>query len=231
MILIQAKSGLPLWLSGKESTCQSRRHGLDPWIEDPLEKELATHSNILAWKIPWTEGSGGLQFMESQKNWTQLSTQTTKMPKSENCCSLWHQTSWMRHQGQEQQLKRVANYWRLGWSWRAEHWTPNTHLIPQKGGSQAALSYTRYLRILPWETDGPEGKHLWLVTSRRGGVRKWNDWVVAQSAYRKTHQSVSTLPLRETKLPVSLTDGRWRTDIHRLPDVRKSSKRKGLNQN
>ena len=88
MILIQAKSGLPLWLSGKESTCQSRRHGLDPWIEDPLEKELATHSNILAWKIPWTEGSGGLQFMESQKNWTQLSTQTTKMPKSENCCSL-----------------------------------------------------------------------------------------------------------------------------------------------
>ena len=67
MILIQAKSGLPLWLSGKESTCQSRRHGLDPWIEDPLEKELATHSNILAWKIPLTEEYGRLQSMGSQE--------------------------------------------------------------------------------------------------------------------------------------------------------------------
>ena len=28
--------------------------------EDPLEKEMATHSNILAWKIPWTEEPGGL---------------------------------------------------------------------------------------------------------------------------------------------------------------------------
>ena len=30
-------------------------------LEDPLEKEMATHSNILAWKIPWTEEPGGLQ--------------------------------------------------------------------------------------------------------------------------------------------------------------------------
>ena len=29
--------------------------------EDPLEKELATHSSILAWRIPWTEDTGGLQ--------------------------------------------------------------------------------------------------------------------------------------------------------------------------
>ena len=34
--------------------------------EDPLEKEMATHSSILAWKIPWTEEPGGLQFMGSQ---------------------------------------------------------------------------------------------------------------------------------------------------------------------
>ena len=31
--------------------------------EDSLEKEMATHSSILAWKIPWTEKPGGLQFM------------------------------------------------------------------------------------------------------------------------------------------------------------------------
>ena len=32
--------------------------------EGPLEKEMATHSTILAWKIPWTEEPGGLQYME-----------------------------------------------------------------------------------------------------------------------------------------------------------------------
>ena len=35
--------------------------------EDPLEKEMATYSSILAWKIPWTEEPGGLQFMGSQR--------------------------------------------------------------------------------------------------------------------------------------------------------------------
>ena len=35
--------------------------------EDPLEKGMATHSNILAWGIPWTEEPGGLQFMRSQR--------------------------------------------------------------------------------------------------------------------------------------------------------------------
>ena len=34
-------------------------------LEDPLEKEMATHSSILAWEIPWAEESGGLQSMGS----------------------------------------------------------------------------------------------------------------------------------------------------------------------
>ena len=34
--------------------------------EDPLEKEMATHSSILDWRIPWTEEPGGLQSMVSQ---------------------------------------------------------------------------------------------------------------------------------------------------------------------
>ena len=40
--------------------------------EDPLEKEMATHSSILAWEIPWTGEPGGLQFMWLQRvgpNW------------------------------------------------------------------------------------------------------------------------------------------------------------------
>ena len=35
--------------------------------EDPLEKEMATHSSILAWRIPWMEEPGGLQSMGSQR--------------------------------------------------------------------------------------------------------------------------------------------------------------------
>jgi len=41
--------------------------------EDPLEEEMATHSSILAWEIPWTEDPGGLQFTGWQRirhNWT-----------------------------------------------------------------------------------------------------------------------------------------------------------------
>ena len=41
--------------------------------EDPLEEEMATHSSILAWKSPWTEEPGGLQFMSLQEGWTWLS--------------------------------------------------------------------------------------------------------------------------------------------------------------
>ena len=41
--------------------------------EDPLEKEMATHSSILAWRIPWREEPGGLQSMGLQSSQTQLS--------------------------------------------------------------------------------------------------------------------------------------------------------------
>ena len=46
--------------------------------EVPMEKKMATHSSILAWKIPWTEEPGGLQSMGLKvlgvtKSWTQLS--------------------------------------------------------------------------------------------------------------------------------------------------------------
>ena len=48
---------------------------LETWVqylswEDPLEKEIATHSSVLAWKIPWTEEPGGQQSIESQKSQT-----------------------------------------------------------------------------------------------------------------------------------------------------------------
>ena len=39
--------------------------------EDLLEKEMATHSTILAWKIPWIEEPGGLQFMDPESDTTE----------------------------------------------------------------------------------------------------------------------------------------------------------------
>ena len=46
--------------------------------EDPLEKEMATHSSNLAWEIPWTEEPGGLQSMELQRVEHDLATQSSK---------------------------------------------------------------------------------------------------------------------------------------------------------
>ena len=63
---------LPSWRSGKKkkkkkSACQCRKTqemqvGFLGW-QGPLEEEMATHSSILAWRIPWTEEPGGLQSM------------------------------------------------------------------------------------------------------------------------------------------------------------------------
>ena len=67
--------------SSKGPTCQCKRckrHRFDPWVGfDPLEKEMATHSSILAWRIPRTEEPGGLQSMgsQSQTGLKRLSTQ------------------------------------------------------------------------------------------------------------------------------------------------------------
>ena len=66
---------LPSWLSGKEDTSQSRRRWFDPWVgKIPWRRKMATHSRILAWEIPWTEESGGLQSMGSQRVGHDLAT-------------------------------------------------------------------------------------------------------------------------------------------------------------
>ena len=51
--------------------------------KDPLEEEMATHSNILTWEIPWTEEPGVLQFMGSQRvrhDWPAEHTRTPAFP-------------------------------------------------------------------------------------------------------------------------------------------------------
>ena len=67
--------GFPGGSDGKESACKLNNLPAMQvtWVrylstdqEDPLEEEMATHSSILAWKIPWTEEPGGLQFVGLQ---------------------------------------------------------------------------------------------------------------------------------------------------------------------
>ena len=61
-------SGVPWWFSSKEICLPTQ----ETWVqslgrEDPLEKEMATHSSSLAWENPHTEEPGGLQSMGSQR--------------------------------------------------------------------------------------------------------------------------------------------------------------------
>ena len=62
--------GLPWWLMGKNLPTEQERQ--ETWVralgqEDPLEKGMATHSSMLAWRILWTEEPGGLQSMALQR--------------------------------------------------------------------------------------------------------------------------------------------------------------------
>ena len=69
--------------------------------EDPLEKEMATHSSILAWKIPWTEEPGGLQSMGSQRAGHDLVTK-----QQNNARELWNILL--------QERKNVVHWWSNG---------------------------------------------------------------------------------------------------------------------
>ena len=60
-LLYQTKLTIVLWY--KLPLQETRFRSLDQ--EDPLEEEMATHSSILAWRIPWTEKPGRLQFVGS----------------------------------------------------------------------------------------------------------------------------------------------------------------------
>ena len=63
---------------------QFRRLGFDPWVKKILEKEMAIHSSILAWKIPWAEEPGRLQSVGSQRvrhDWA------TSLSLSDDLCS------------------------------------------------------------------------------------------------------------------------------------------------
>ena len=66
-IFLTLSKGFPRNSVGKESTCNTGDLGSILGWEDPLQKKMATHSIIFAWRIPWTEEAGRIQSMESQE--------------------------------------------------------------------------------------------------------------------------------------------------------------------
>ena len=87
--------GFPHSSVSKESACSAGDPGSIPGLgrsprEDPLEKEMATHSSILAWRIPWTEEPGGLQPMESPRVGHDLATKSSSSSTNFSCYYCHH---------------------------------------------------------------------------------------------------------------------------------------------
>ena len=71
LLLPIGAEGLPRWLSGSRVYLPMQKMQEMPVLslgqENAVEEEMATHSSILAWRIPWTEEHGGLQSVGSQR--------------------------------------------------------------------------------------------------------------------------------------------------------------------
>ena len=89
LFLLFCSCRLPIWISkesdpriwiGKDSVCQAGDTGSIPGPGRSPRKEMATHPSILAWEIPWTEKSGRLQSMGSQRVRHDLGTKQQPQP-------------------------------------------------------------------------------------------------------------------------------------------------------
>ena len=114
--------GFPGSSDGKASAYNAGDQVLSLGREDLLEKEMATHSSILVWKIPWTEDSGRLQSMASQRvrhDWaTSLSLSATAYWRSPEFQLVMpaHYQAWFSSPGFVQSLSRV---WLFATPWTA----------------------------------------------------------------------------------------------------------------
>ena len=117
--------GFPGGTSGKEPACQCRRHK-EMWVwplgwGDPLEEGMATHSSVLAWRIPRTEEPGGLQSMVSQRvghDWSNLACAHVGDVFRKSSEAQW---SWITIAAWESPPKREELWsgpWRMSWNFQ-----------------------------------------------------------------------------------------------------------------
>ena len=101
--------------SGKEPPCHCRRHKrcrFCPWVRKiPLEEGMATHSSILAWKIPWTEFSGELhRVTKSPTRLKRLRTHSTYLMYVLTIHSVYNHIVYFMHEDRVQLLHNYTVY-------------------------------------------------------------------------------------------------------------------------
>ena len=122
--------------------------------EDPMEKEMATHSSILAWKIPWTEEPGGLQSMGSQRvghDWTTSLSKETKIGLKIYC-------TWPCHQNKNQFPPQVS----------LSHQEASISLLSFsiRGQTDWKHSHRKLTNLLTWTTALSNSVKLWAMPCR-----------------------------------------------------------------
>ena len=135
------------WCSREESACQCRRrkrHGFYSWVrDDPPEKEMATHSSILARRIPRTKEPGGLQSMGSQR----VGHAHTHTIRECYLCILWE----CREKGVRIYLKicsQFTNHWQ-GNRWSSSLAELGSYCLPLAGGGGGGSELLQRWRPCP----------------------------------------------------------------------------------
>ena len=134
--------GSPGGSDGKNLSAMQETWAWSLGLEDPLEEEMATHSSILAWEIPWTEESRGLQSMGLQRfghNWVEKAM-------APHSSTLAWKTPWMEEPGRLQSMgsRRVGHDWVTSLSlftfmhWRRK-WQPIPVFLPGESQGWGSL--------------------------------------------------------------------------------------------
>ena len=123
--------------------------------EDPLEEGMATHSSILAWRVLWTEESGGLQSVGLQRvghNWSDLARMHTHSLVAQMVKSLSSmQETWLRSLSQEDPLEKgMATHssilsWRIPWTEKPGRLEPIG--LQRVGHNWSDLAYTHSTEV------------------------------------------------------------------------------------
>ena len=138
----------PRWLSGKVHLPMQEMQVQNLSWEDPLEEDMATHSSILAWKIPWTEEPGGLQSRGLQRLGHDWAIAHARSVAGTPSPWLWGGGHWGRKLSLGKPARSAMGgnsaaapqFWNLGFSCRGlEHWD-HPHPHPQKTLGPSSLS-------------------------------------------------------------------------------------------
>ena len=202
IIIAESLNGLLWWLSGKESACNAEdtgEAGSVPGQEDPLEEAMATHSSIFVSRIPWTEETGGLQSLGSQRvryDWSNWAQQRDRS----------HSTKAKVFSSFSRATDNILSH--VLWAaLQIRKLPPGRRSYQTVAMTQSALSYTLPRAGLQMETNQPGN---WRLTALKQS--RWHDQTTAGSISRRLHVIPTPSPVPrtpETPLLKLLTPDWW----------------------